>query len=335
MSVAFIPTRGKHSWKPARPRRLTRTLLLCVCLMAAFLPTYSDPAPLKIAVVLSRDVAPYREAVHGFEDVLKESRRSYKIYEFSTDGVAAARGTLIEKIRAREPDLILTVGSAATSLISDEIRDLPIVFSMVMPSSGSRSLQELREVRPNLTGASMEIPVRTQFIKLIEILPSIKRIGVLYNPAVSGPLVEEATAAASSLGLELVPLAVTSETGVLEMTKTLAQDVDVLWSVTDSTVFSHQGLRHILLATLRNRIPFVGLSPSFVKAGALLAISTDYRDMGRQAGEQGLRILTGEETSLVPMTVPRHLSLSINMNTANQIKVRIADEIRVNADVFF
>jgi putative ABC transport system substrate-binding protein len=310
-------------------------MLVCVCLVAAFLPTYSDLLPLKIAVVLSRDVAPYREAVRGFEDVLKESRRSYKLHEFTTDGVAAARGTLIEKIRAREPDLILTVGSAATSLISDEIHDLPIVFSMVMPSSGSRSLHALREARPNLTGTSMEIPVRTQFIKLKEVLPSVKRIGVLYNPAVSGPLVEEATAAADALGLELVPLAVTSETGVLEKTKTLAEDVDVLWSVTDSTVFSHQGLRHILLETLRNRIPFVGLSPSFVKAGALLAISTDYRDLGRQAGEQSLRILTGEEMSLIPMTVPRQLSLSINMNTAKQIKVQIPDEIRVNADVFF
>jgi putative ABC transport system substrate-binding protein len=312
-----------------------RAMLVCVGVLAAFQPSYSDLPPLRIAVVLSRDVAPYREAVRGFEDVLKELPQGYRLHEFTTDGVSAARGTLIDKIRARDPDLILTVGSAAMNLISDEIHDLPIVFSMVLPATGSRSLHELREARPNLTGASMEIPIRTQFDKMIEVLPTIKRIGVLYNPAVSGPLVEEASRVAADLGLELVPLAVTSETDVIEKTRTLAAEVDILWSVADSTVFSHQGLRHILLETLRNRVPFVGLSPSFVKAGALLAISTDYRDLGRQAGEQSLRILAGEETSLVPMTAPRNLSLSINMNTAKQIRVQITDEIRMNADVFF
>jgi putative ABC transport system substrate-binding protein len=319
----------------ARLRRPIRTALLCVILVAALLPAHSEPPPLRIAVVLSRDLAPYREALRGFEDVLKESGRAYKFHEFSADGFAALQGTLVEKIRARDPDLIFTVGSSATNLVSDEIRDLPIVFSMVLPSSGNRSLLELKQARPNLTGASMEVPVRTQFTKLKEVLPSVKRIGVLYDPDVSGPMIAEAAETARDLGLELVPLEVSSESDVLDRTRTLADNVDVLWSVADSTVFSDQSLRHILLETLRNRIPFVGLSPSFVKAGALLAFSTDYRDLGRQAGEQSLRILTGEQISLIPMTVPRLLSLSINLNTAKQIRVQIRDEIRTDADVFF
>jgi putative ABC transport system substrate-binding protein len=331
--AAFI-TREKDTGMPARWRRLARAAVLYALLLAALTPAQAEP-PLKIAVVLSRDVAPYREAVRGFEEVLKEAGRPYKLHEYSADGVAAARGTLVEKIRSREPDLIFTVGSAATKRITGEIHDIPIVFSMVLPSSGKQGLQELRATGPNVTGASMEIPVRTQFTKLREVLPDARRIGVLYNPEVSGPMIEEAAESARALGLEFVPLEVTSETDVLATTKTLASSVDVLWSVADSTVFSHQGLKQILLETLRNRIPFVGLSPSFVKAGALLAFSTDYRDLGRQAGEQSLRILVGEDISLIPMTVPRQLLLSINMNTAKQIQVQIRDEIRLSAEVFF
>jgi len=105
--------------------------------------------------------------------------------------------------------------------------------------------------------------------------------------------------------------------------------------VADSTVFSPQGLKQILLATLRNRIPFIGLSPSFVKAGALAAFSVDYQDVGRQSAEQALRILGGEEPTHVPMTSPRSISLSLNMNTARQIQVDIEDEIRQRAELFF
>jgi putative ABC transport system substrate-binding protein len=305
-----------------------------MALMAALQPAIPRP-PFTIAVVLSRDLAAYREALRGFEDVLKESGLVYRLHEFSADGVAAVRGTLGADIRARDPDLVFTIGSAATNRVSEEIGDLPIVFSMVLSSSGNRSLQEWREARPNLTGATMEIPVRTQFSKLKQVLPDVERIGVLYDPDVSGPLIEEAAGSARALGLELVPLAVASETDVLAQTSALAGSVDALWSVADSTVFTEHGLKHILLETLRNRIPFVGLSPSFVKAGALLAFTTDYRDLGRQAGEQGLRILAGEEAASVPMTVPRTLSLSINMNTAKHIRVEIRDEIRVKAAVFF
>ncbi len=318
----------------SRLRRVTQTFFVCVILVTNLLPAYSN-SPSRIAVVLSRDVAPYREALAGFEEVLVQSGRAYRTYEFTLEGLAAERGTLARKILARKPDLILTIGSAATELVSQKIKDVPIVFSMVLPSSGNRSLEGLTSAHGNITGASMEIPVLTQFTKLREVLPDARKIGVIYDPTVSGPAIETAARAAEEMGLELVPITVSSETDVLESTQNLAQRVDVLWSVADSTVFSPQGLKHILLATLRSRVPFVGLSPSFVKAGALLALSTDYRDLGRQSGEQSLRVLTGVDPARLPMTVPRSLSLSINMNTAKQIQVQIQDAVRQKAEIFF
>ena len=57
----------------------------------------------------------------------------------------------------------------------------------------------------------------------------------------------------------------------------------VLWSVADSSVFSPTGLKQILLATIRNRVPFVGLSPSFVPSpGNRIAspLQTWYDDVG-------------------------------------------------------
>jgi len=311
-----------------------QAVVLCAIVLIELVPAFSD-APLTIAVVMSREAAPYRQAVRGFEEILRESKKAYKLQEFTMEGMPADGQVLASRIRARRPDLILTVGSGATQAIADQIRDIPIVFSLVLPSSGHASLEEMRGTHGNLTGASMEIPLGFQFSKLKEILPSVRRIGVLYNPEVTGPLVADAGGAATRLGLELVAIPVGSEKDLLEHTDALAEKVDVLWSVADSTVFSPQGLKQILLATLRNRIPFIGLSPSFVKAGALAAFSVDYQDVGRQSAEQALRILGGEEPASIPMTSPRSISLSLNMNTARQIQVNIEDEIRQRAELFF
>ncbi|HKY33979.1 MAG TPA: ABC transporter substrate-binding protein [Candidatus Polarisedimenticolia bacterium] len=315
-------------------RRAIQAALICLIVLTEMLPAFSD-APVTIAVVLSRDAAPYRQALRGFQEVLEESGRTVKLHELVMDGGGSNPEALAAKIRARRPDLILTIGSGATHAVSSQIRDIPIVFSLVLPSSGSESLQGLRESRGNLTGASMEIPLRVQFGKLKQVLPEVRKVGVLFNPAVTGPMVDNASETAASMGLELVALPVTSEKDLVEISDDLDERVDVLWSVADSTVFSPQGLKQVLLATLRNRIPFVGLSPSFVKAGALLAFSVDYQDVGRQSAEQALRVLAGEEPTRVPMSVPRSISLSLNMNTARQIEVHIEDSIRQKAELFF
>jgi len=318
----------------ARCRRMAQAVLVCVIMVTELIPAFSN-SPLNIAVVLSREAAPYRHALKGFEEVLKASGRAYKLQEFSAEGVAVDAAQLAAKIRIRKPDLILTIGSGATNMISDEIRDIPVVFSLVLPSSGNESLRGMRESRGNVTGASMEIPIRTQFAKLREILPAVRRIGVLYNPDITGPTVDSAMQTATSMGLDLVPMQVSSETDLVTSMDSLSERVDVLWSVADSTVFSPAGLKQILLATLRSRVPFVGLSTSFVKAGALVAFSVDYQDIGRQSGELALRILGGDDPSRIPMTVPRSISLSVNMNTAKQIQVPIHEDIRKKAELYF
>ena len=319
---------------PKRFRHAIQALLVSAIVLVELVPAFSD-APVVVAVVLSREAAPYRQALRGFEEVLKGAGRTYKLQEFTLEGSVLDEKTLASRIRARRPDVILTIGSGATVAISDQIHDIPIVFSLVLPSSGPGSLEELRGAHANVTGASMEIPLGFQFRKVKEVLPGIRRVGVLYNPTVTGPLVADAARSAAEMDLELVPIAIESEKEILEVGQGLPEQVDVLWSVADSTVFSPQGLKQILLATLRGRIPFVGLSTSFVKAGALLAFSVDYEDVGRQSAEQALRILGGAAPASVPISIPRSVSLSLNMNTARQIQVTIQDEIRRKAELFF
>ena len=75
----------------ARLRRMAQAVLVCVILVTELVPAFSN-APLTIVVVLSRDAAPYRQALRGFEEVLKDSHRAYKIQEFSTEAVAVDGG---------------------------------------------------------------------------------------------------------------------------------------------------------------------------------------------------------------------------------------------------
>src|SRR5262245_59736669 len=165
-----------------RFRHVIQALLVSAVVLVELVPAFSD-SPLVVAVVLSREAAPYRQALEGFEQVLDESRRPHKVVEFTMEGAASDPEALAGRIRNRRPHLILTIGSGATQAVSEQIQDIPIVFSLVLSSAWNGSEEGLRAGHRNLTGASMEIPLAFQFAKVKEVLPAIRRIGVMYNPA--------------------------------------------------------------------------------------------------------------------------------------------------------
>jgi putative ABC transport system substrate-binding protein len=283
---------------------------------------------MEIAIVTSRDIAPYKAAHQGFLEVLDQAGMDYRTVEYRTERDRRKSNEVVRKIHARRPDLILTIGSAATEAVSGEIRDIPIIFSLVL--EGAEGGPQRGQ---NVTGASMDIPVRVQFEKLHEALPQARRFGVLYNPGRTGKLIDEARAVAKELQLELVPIAVETEAEVVDKLAELDGKIDLLWSVADPTVFTPQSVRYILLNTLRSRIPFIGLSPSYVRAGALLSLSCDYRDVGRQAGEQAMQVLLGSKPQQVPMTYPRTVSTYLNLNTEKTLNLKISAPVRETAVV--
>ena len=194
-------------------------------------------------------------------------------------GVRVAR-----QIQKARPDLVLAVGTTAALAAKEELRGIPIVFCMVLNPVSSGLLRSMENHEGNITGASMDIPLRTQFEYIRSVVRNAKSIGVIYNSKETGIIIGEAFEVARNMNFKFVAKSISSEREVPDALKSLLNSVDVIWSVADSKVFDSQSTQYILLNTLRAGVPFIGLSPSFVRAGALMALSCDYGDIGRQAG---------------------------------------------------
>jgi putative ABC transport system substrate-binding protein len=91
----------------------------------------------------------------------------------------------------------------------------------------------------------------------------------------------------------------------------------------------------LLLFSFRNSIPLVGLSSSWVKAGALYALEWDYADLGAQAGEMALGILRGARPSAIPTAPPRKTFYTLNLKTAEQMKIQFSDEQKARARAIY
>ncbi|MCG2711803.1 MAG: ABC transporter substrate-binding protein [Candidatus Omnitrophica bacterium] len=289
-----------------------------------------------ISILISCQIKPYDLALEGFLEGLEE-----KGYKENTNlnityyNIAKKELDIIKEVKTKNPDLILTIGTEATNLAYEGIDDIPVVFSMVLNPGKYKVVKSMESLGNNFTGASMDISVETQFERLKMVMPPIKKIGVLYNPKTTGELIEEAKLAALKAGLELVTAIINTQQDVPKEVRGLVGKVDALWMAADKTVLTKESSRFILEFTLKEKIPCLGYSSMAVKAGALLALDCDYKDIGRQSGELACSILRGSKPYELPVTVPREILLVVNLKSAKWLGIEVPDDVLKKASEIF
>jgi putative ABC transport system substrate-binding protein len=234
----------------------------------------------------------------------------------------------LEKAKRGNVNLILALGSLATSAAAKATTDIPIIAGLIL------NVGDI-EAGANLTGVGLEFPLEVQFQWLSRLLPGCKKVGVLYNPAQNLKKIESATRIAESMGLKLYAQKVESPSDIPYALESLSNKVDALCGVIDDLVYTPQTSKQILLFSFRHKIPFIGISGEWVKAGAFYALVCDYRDLGTQCGEKALKVLQGAHSSSSPLECPRKVACALNLKTAEYMKIEIKEElIKSSQEVF-
>jgi putative ABC transport system substrate-binding protein len=282
----------------------------------------------QIVVLASRDAPPYAQAIGGFRDYLKERGVKMELRVQALEGDAAKARDVVGEVLQEGASLIFTLGSLATKSACDQIRETPIVAGLILNAGEWKGAG-------NITGVALEFPLETELEWLQRFLPGRERVGVLFNAKENREKVERAARLAGQVGLDLVALEVNRPKDLPGVLKGLSRRIDVLWGMPDQVVFSRQTAKAILLFSFRNRIPFVGLSRAWVKAGALYALERDYRDLGAQCGEMAFKILQGETVDSIPAASPRTVTYVLNRKTMRHLKLSIPEDLIRGASKVF
>lgn len=293
------------------------------------MPGFSLVARPVIAVIKSREIKPYNDAFDGVSKAFKDNGIKVSFVHYDIKGNREEGLKAVESISAIRPRIVITIGTLATEIAKERFKETPVLFCMVLNPVANGLIKSIECSGNNLTGASMDISSKYQFETLRRIIPNLGTIGVIYNPKETSQIISEAENVATEIDLKLNTSSVNSENEIPDAIKDLGKtNIDCLWSVSDSTVFnSFKSIQFIILYCLRNKIPFMGISSSFVKSGALLAISCDSEDNGYQSGELAIQLLNGKKPSELPITVPRKTYLSINLKIADILGLKIPPDV--------
>ncbi len=295
------------------------TVLLVICLNAS-----QGLAADRLALLVSAGSKPFMDTLAGLQEYLAQNESTAYLDIFHLDGEFSNVRQAIEKIKLEQHDAVITLGALAFDAAVTEFDDIPIVAGMILSKKKIITHQ-------NTTGVSLELPVKIQFNWLKKFFPAVEDIGVLYNPDQNQEIIDKATIHARSIGLNLIAQPVSSPRDLPDALQKLSNSAEVLWSINDTVVLNRKTAKNILLFSFRNKIPFVGLSQSWVKAGAYYALDRNYQDIGVQCGEMVSKILAGITVDSIEPSYPRQNTYSLNTKTAKKMNIAIEPSLIENA----
>ncbi len=281
-----------------------------------FQGAYCAYAESTAVVIKSQNLSAYNEVIEGFKGECIRNNITIKSF-YDLKGKTNIGYKIARKIRNEKPDIVLTIGVLATTIAKEELKDIPMVFCMVI------NHERFQLTGPNITGIATEVAIEEQLEGYQSILDSLRDFGVIYDPSKTGNIIESAETKMKDIGMNLVKYEIKSSKMVSEALENLIGRIDALWLLPDSTVVTKESFGFIKSATLENKIPLLCTSDVFVKAGALAAVFSDYGHIGRQAAQLAKEILNPSASGSLGIVNPDKVTLAINSDTAEKLGLKL------------
>ncbi|MFI5002680.1 MAG: ABC transporter substrate-binding protein, partial [Reyranellales bacterium] len=187
----------------------------------------------------------------------------------------------------RKPAVIFAVSPKAVQEVRTLTSTVPII-AMDLESDPVKSGFVASIARPggNLTGLFFDFPEFSgKWLEILtDILPNLRRVGLLWDPATGPVQLDSASAVVTARGLASEVLKVDAPSFLDQAIAAAgAAKVEAL-IILSSPVFG-SAVQQVADLTLRHRVPAITLFPEFAELGGLVAYGVELGDLFRQGGE--------------------------------------------------
>jgi ABC-type uncharacterized transport system substrate-binding protein len=243
-------------------------------------------------------------------------------------------GVVVELVSGNV-DVIVAWATPTVIAVRRATSTIPIVMVSVGDPVGSGFIASLARPGGNITGtSSITADLSAKLMELfVELVPSMKRVGVVLNPSnpVTFVQLRETEDAVRKLNMQVqVVEARTSDEFERAFARLSANGVNGVVLLADTTVIEHS--RRIAELALAARLPTAFQRRENVDAGGLLSYGGNINSQFRRAAYYVDRILKGAKPAELPVEQLTKFELVINLKTARALGLTIPQTLLVAAD---
>jgi len=318
-------------------KRLWTVMLAVLLLFTGLVPGFGIEKAKVAVFIFKPSTEIYDRIIAGvkatFVEVGYRENRSLLLdyYEARQDEIQAIK--LVEKIKAGNYDLVLSLGTRSTQILQENnVVEVPVLFSGVFDPVSAGVVPSLDGSQTNYAGSSHRQEFSKQFAYFSEIVPSVKRLGIIYRHGEVNSLVQvvEVQTVKKSLGISEVHPSPAKDAEDLERaTLEIIDKVDAIYLPADILVSSSAALR-IRDVAITRKIPVFSALVDPTKYGALISTYTDLYVLGKQVGRMAVRIIYGVDPGSMPIEFQQVPNVVVNREAAEFLGISIPEGMADN-----
>lgn len=271
--------------------------------------------------------ANYKGFVDGLAEAGYVDGDNIKIDYQNAQGEQANCVTIAQKFVNGKDDLIFAIATPAAQAVANLTKKIPIVISSVTDPESAKLVKSNKNPGTNVTGTSDLTPCAAQMELITKLFPNAKTVGMIYCSSEQNSMfqVKLAEEACDKLGLKYVEATVSNSNEIQQVTQSLCQKVDVIYSPTDNMIAA--GMPLVAKIAIENKKPVICGEEGMVTAGGLATYGINYYELGKQSAKMAVEILNGKKPATMPIQYLDTCDFVSNAETAKAIGVTIPADL--------
>ena len=300
-------------------------------------PTAQAEPPTVMVGILSGPQVAYRTSSNALHAALEAKAEQ-----------AAINATLADLAHLR-PTLIAAAGDTAADLALKTIREVPVVYFMLLNACDARFVARPSEFGNRTAGLAMEVSPEAKLSWILNLRPQCRKIAILCSTGTvqtatllqkvaledqqaPAPATQPITARAEvrqklprkpGQPLEVVRIQARTDAFGEALEKLSVSRCDAVLMLPDPRVYNSASVKELILWGLRQKTPVFTFSTNIVEAGALAGEWVEPQVNGADAADVIRQILQGTAPSKLGLGYSAKSQKAINRNTAERLGIDI------------
>jgi ABC-type uncharacterized transport system substrate-binding protein len=239
-----------------------------------------------------------------------------------------------KRLLPENTDLFVPLGQRALKEVLKYSGNTPVLASLISKYDFDREIHNRRHPENNNIGAIyIDQPLDRHLLFSKLALPNVNRFSFIISNGNKHTIDK-----LNLLDQESYRIGILNPgDNVLSTLSHILTDADAIIAVPDPIIFNLRTTRSILLSTYRKRIPVIGFSESYVKAGALAAIYSTPEFIGKQTGEVISHLIEQDSLRNKAFPLPRihakYFSISVNKRVSRSLGLPVINEDSLEKDL--
>lgn len=269
-------------------------------------------------------------ATEGFQDAVNEKfgEGNVSFDVKNAQGEQSQCGTIINNFVSSDVDLILANATLPLQTASQATADIPILGTSITDYATALGIEDWTGATGiNVSGTSDLAPIDEQEDMLVELLPDVKKVGILYcsaepNSKYQAELFEKAL---KEDGIEYKEFTAADSNEIQSVTTSAVEECDAIYVPTDNTMAANTEI--INNVCLPAKVPVIAGEEGICSGCGIATLSISYYDIGYKAGEMAYDILVnGKDITTMDIEFAKDLTKEYNPTNCEALGIKLPDD---------